>query len=88
MSNCAICGRGIFTENPGRFYCRHCYRQWESDIMAKTDWVKVCVNYEHQQRRQALKDKGLIYLGSEFDVGDSDGEYRLAHTKEGYEEWV
>lgn len=77
MFNCAICGIEIYTENPKRFFCRGCYKEWESDILAKTDWVKVCVNYEHQQRRQALKDKGLIYLGSEFDVGDLDSEYKL-----------
>ena len=55
--------------------------------MAKTDWVKVCVNYEHQQRRQALKDKELIYLGNEFDVSGFDDEYRLVPTKEYYDEW-
>lgn len=55
MFNCVICGIEIFVGNPKRFFCRDCYKQWESDIMAKTDWVKFCVNYEHQQRRQALK---------------------------------
>lgn len=53
--------------------------------MAKTDWVKVCVNYEHQQRRQALKDKELIYLGNKFDVGEFDGEYRLVPTEQYFE---
>lgn len=55
--------------------------------MAKTDWVKVCVNYEHQQRRQALKDKELIYLGNEFDVGFFNSKYRLVSKKEYYNEW-
>lgn len=54
--------------------------------MAKTDWVKFCVNYEHQQRRQALKDSDLLYLGDKFDVPSLDGEYKLMHKKEGYDE--
>lgn len=82
MFDCAICGIQMFTENPRKFFCRGCYKGWESDIMAKTDWVKVCVNYEHRQRRQALKDKELIYLGNEFDMGVFNGEYRLVPTKE------
>jgi len=86
MLNCAICGREIYTENPRRFYCRDCYKEWESDIMAKTDWVKVCGNCEHQQRRQVLKDRELIYLGNEFDAGDFNGEYRLVPAKGYYEE--
>ena len=53
--------------------------------MAKTDWVKVCVNYEHQQRRQARKHEGLIYLGSDFDVGFSNGKYRLVPTRDYFE---
>lgn len=87
MLSCAICGIEVFTEDPRKFFCRGCYREWKSDIMAKTDWVKICVNDEHQQRRQALRDKGLIYLGNDFDVGDFDGEYRLAPTEEYYDEW-
>ena len=86
MHNCAICGIEIFSENPKRFFCRDCYKEWESDIMAKTDWVKVCINDEHQRRRQALKDRELTYLGNGFDVGDFDGEYSLVPTKEYYEE--
>lgn len=31
--------------------------------------------------------KDLIYPGSEFDVGDFDGDFRLMPTKEYYEEW-
>ena len=45
------------------------------------------MNDERRQRRRALKDRGLIYLGDEFDVGDFDGEYRLVPTKKYYEEW-
>ena len=86
MSNCAICGEEVFTENPRRFFCPDCYKEWESDIMAKTDWIKACVNHEHKQRRQALKDKALIYLGNGFDVGDFDGEHRLVPAKGYYEE--
>lgn len=87
MLSCAICGKGIFTEDPKKFFCRDCYKQWESDILAKADWIRFCVNCEHQQRRQAFKDKQLIYLGNEFDVSFFNGEYSLAPTREYYDEW-
>ena len=87
MLNCAICGTGIFTENPKKFFCRDCYKQWELGILAKTNWIRFCINDEHQQRRQSLKDRELIYLGNEFDVGDFNGEYGLVPTKEYSEEW-
>ena len=85
--NCAIFGKELFTQNPKKYFCRDCYKQWESDILAKTEWIKICVNYEHQQRRRALKGRGLIYLGGEFDVGDFNGKYRLVSTREYYEEY-
>lgn len=56
-------------------------------MMVREPWVTYYVNYEHGQRRQALKDAGLIYLGNEFEIGDFDGEYRLAPTAEHFEEW-
>ena len=87
MFNCAICRKELFTENPRKFFCRDCCKEWESDILAKADWIKFCVNDEHQQRRQALKDREVIYLGNEFDVDDFVGEYRLVPTKEYYDEW-
>lgn len=45
--------------------------------MGKAPWVTYCINEEHRQRRQALKDEALIYLGDEFEIGEFDGEYRL-----------
>lgn len=36
---------------------------------------------------QALKDEELIYLGSEYDIAETNSEYRLIPTKEYYEEW-
>jgi hypothetical protein len=77
MFHCAICVKELFTQDPKKFFCRDCYKQWESEILAKTNWTKVCINDEHQQRRRALRDRGLIYLGDEFDVGDFNGEFRL-----------
>ena len=55
--------------------------------MATTDWVRVCVNYEHQQRRQAIEDKVLIYIGSEYDIAETNSEYTLIPTRECCEEW-
>ena len=86
MFNCAICGNELFTENPTKYFCRDCYKEWESDILAKTDWVKFCINDEHQQRRRALRDRELVYLGDEFDVGDFSGEYKVVPTKNYYED--
>ena len=77
MLNCAICGNKLFTENPKRFFCPDCYKHWESDIVAKAKWIRVCVNNEKKQRRQALKDRELIHLDDKYDVGDFNGEYRL-----------
>jgi hypothetical protein len=79
--NCCVCGKEIFTQNPKKFFCRNCYKQWESDILAKADWIKICVRDEKRQRRRAQKDKGLIYLVNEFDVGDFNGKYRLVPRK-------
>ena len=56
-------------------------------MMVREPWVTYCINHEHRQRREALKDEALIYLGDEFEIGESDGEYRLAPTEEHFEEW-
>jgi len=61
--------------------------RWHDAIVGKAPWVTYCVNHEHQQRRQAMKDTELIYLGNELDIGGSEGEYRLAPTGEHYQEW-
>jgi hypothetical protein len=45
------------------------------------------VNDEKRQRRKALRDSELIYLGNELNIGDFDGEYRLVPIEEYYEEW-
>lgn len=84
---CAICQQEIVTENPKRYFCQKCWVQWNEAILNKASWITYCINDEHQQRRQALNNRELIYLGSEFDVGDFNGEYRLVPTKEYYEEW-
>ena len=86
MFSYAICGKQIFTQNPKKFFCRNCYKQSESDILAKTDGVRFCASHEHQRRRQGLKDREFLHLGSEFDVGDSDGDYSLV-PEDYYEEW-
>ena len=82
MLCCAICGKKLFAQDVKRYFCRDCYKQWESEIVAKTDWIKFCINEEHQQRRRALKEGNLVYLGNEFDVGDFDGECKLVPTRE------
>lgn len=56
-------------------------------MMVREPWVAYCMNYEHQQRRQVLRDAELVYLGNEFEIGESDGEYRLAPTGEHFQEW-
>jgi len=78
MFGCSICGKGILTESLRRFFCRDCYKECESDIMARSERVKFSTNYEHRQRRQVLRDRKLTYLGNGFDVDDFDCGYRLA----------
>ena len=87
MLNCCVCGKGLLTENPKKFYCPDCYKKWYGAIQNKEPWIKACVNDEKKRRRQALKYSQLIYLGDEFDIGGFDGECRLVSTKGYYEEW-
>jgi len=87
MYGCSICGEEIFTSNPRKYFCRRCWGEWHDAILAKEPWVTYCVNHEHQQRRQAMNDEELIYLGNEFEVGEFGDEYRLAPTEEHFEEW-
>lgn len=56
-------------------------------MMVREAWVTYCVNYEHQQRRQALRDTESVYPGNEFEIGDLSGECGLASTEEHFEEW-
>lgn len=83
---CAICQKELITTNPKRYFCQKCWAQWNDAILNKESWITYCINDEHQQRRQAHKDKELIYLGNE-DVGDFDGKYGLVSAKEYFGEW-
>ncbi len=56
-------------------------------MMVREAWVTYCVNHERRQRRHALSHAELVYPGNEFEIGEFDGEYRLAPTKEHFEEW-
>ena len=85
--NCAICEQELFTSNPMTYFCKRCWGQWNDAILSKTPWVTYCINHEHRQRRHAVRDAGLIYLGDEFEIGEFDGEYRLTPTEEHFEEW-
>jgi protein-arginine kinase activator protein McsA len=86
MFNCAICGIQIFTQNPKRFFCRNCYKQWESDILAKAERVEVCVNHEHHRRRQQVKDRLSVYdCDREFDISN-DGKLIPLRTRHEYDD--
>jgi len=50
--------------------------------MNKEPWVTCCVNHERRERREAVRDADLIYLGNEFEIAESDGEYRLVPTRD------
>ena len=82
---CCVCQKEIITENPKKYFCKTCWKEWNEAILNKELWIKACVNDEHQQRRQALKDSQCIYLGDKFDVGDCGGEYKLVPTKDYYD---
>jgi len=84
---CCICQREITTTDPRRYYCWNCWSEWNAAILSKEPWVTYCINYEHRQRRQELKDQGLIYLGDEFEIGEFDGEYGLVPNEEHFENW-
>lgn len=86
MLHCCICGKKIVTEVPKRYFCYKCYEEWKEQILGKEDWVRICINDEHRQRRQALKDMNMVYLGNEFDISEVNGEYRLVPTTEYFEE--
>ena len=58
----------MITENPKRYFCKRCWNKWNDAILNKEPWVKVCLNDEKKQRRKALKDRELIYIGDEFDI--------------------
>ena len=73
--------------NPKKHFCRRCWGVWYDAILSKEPSVTYCTNEEHRERRQALRDADLIYLGNEFEIGEFDGEYRLAPTEEHFEEW-
>jgi len=81
---CCVCQKEIISENLRKYFCERCWREWNDAILSKQPWITHCINDEHQARRQALKDKELIYLSNEFDVGDFGGEYRLVSTGDYY----
>ena len=85
--SCAVCETEILTSNPKKYFCKRCWEQWNDAILNREPWVTYCINYEHRQRRQELKEQELIYLGDEFEIGEFDGEYRLAPTEEHFENW-
>ena len=87
MYGCAICGEEVFTSNPRRYFCRRCWGQWNDAIMNKEPWVTCCVNHEHRERRRALKDEQMIYLGNEFEIGEFEGECSSVPTQEHFERW-
>jgi uncharacterized Zn ribbon protein len=82
--HCCICQQEIVTENPTKYFCQRCWREWNNAILSKQPWVSFCINDEHRLRRQELEDKVLVYgLGEELDISD-DGN--LVLTKEYFEE--
>jgi len=83
---CCICQREITTTDPRRYYCRDCWGKWHDAILNKEPWVTYCVNHERRQRRKAISDAGLIYLGDEFEIGEFDGEYGLVPTEKYFDE--
>ena len=74
------------TTNPRRYSCRRCWGKWHDAIIDKEPWVTYCINHERQQRRQAIREQELIYLGDEFEIGEFDGEYGLVPTEEHFEQ--
>ena len=71
---CCVCQKEIVTENPKRYFCKHCWNEWNDAIRRKETWITFCINYEHRLRRQELEDSILVYgLGDRFDISE-DGK--------------
>lgn len=84
--NCCICGVGLHTENAQHYFCKKCWHEWKDSILSKEPWITCCINDERRQRRRALEDKVLIYLGSEYEVAEVNGGYKIVPTKDHFEE--
>ena len=77
---CAICSQpihGIFRNN---LICHDCFITYRDDILAKTEWVVYCQQWERKRRYSEARDikAGLTYgLGESVDVVKSDTGYKL-----------
>lgn len=79
---CAICETRLYRTL--RYFCWKCYKEHESDIREKKEWVRFFKSEEdkrrYQEKKQEKSSTVFIYLGSKWDI-DTTG--RLVR-KEGY----
>ena len=79
---CAICDTVIY--RPNRYFCWHCYHDFEDAIRGKNEWVKFVVSEETKRRRREKSERDtpitFIYLGDKWDIDLKGSLIR----KEGY----
>ena len=79
---CAICDTEIY--RPNRYFCWHCYHDFEDAIREKKEWTKFIVSEESKRRRREKSERDnfitFIYLGNKWDIDMGGNLIR----KEGY----